>query len=256
MEDIEFHYENRNYVVVGASSGMGRCIALDLAGAGANVLAVARNEERLSEVKASFPERINTASLDVLKADDKAWEAVLTPFVEANGKCHGAVYTAGIAGMTPLKAYSEELGRSILDTSLWGMVRFMHMIAKKKYAEKGSSFVAFASTAAYQGNKGQFAYSAAKGAVQSALRSLAKEICRDGHRINSVSPGWVESDMSQDSVAEMGDIRPKEVFDGYLLGTGKPEDVSGTVLFLLSDAARWITGTDIVIDGGSLLGTH
>ena len=62
--------------------------------------------------------------------------------------------------------------------------------------------------------------------------------------------------MSQGSVAEMGDIRPKEVFEGYLLGTGKPEDVSGAVLFLLSDAARWITGTDMVIDGGSLLGTH
>lgn len=102
MKDIEFHYAGRNYVVVGASSGMGRRIALDLAEAGAKVLAVARNEERLSEVKAAFPDRITMASLDVLKADDRDWEAVLSAFVDEHGKCHGGVYTAGIAGMSPL----------------------------------------------------------------------------------------------------------------------------------------------------------
>ena len=256
MSDLEFHYEGRNYVVVGASSGMGRRIALDLAGSGAKVLAVARNEERLSEVKVSFPERITTASLDVLKADDKAWEAVLAPFVDANGKCNGAVYTAGIVGGTPLRSYNDQFARQIVDTSLWGMIRFLHMISKKKYANKGSSYVVFSSVAAYCGNKGEMAYAAAKGAVQSAVRSVAKEICRDMHRINSVSPGWVETDMTKIYQREMGEIQSHESLDGGILGTGKPEDVSGAVLFLLSDAARWITGTDIVIDGGSLLGTH
>ena len=256
MKDIEFHYAGRNYVVVGASSGMGRRIALDLAEAGATVLAVARNEERLSEVKAAFPDRITMASLDVLKADDRAWEAVLSTFVEEHGKCHGGVYTAGILGGTPLRSYSEELAKSIVDTSLWGLVRFLHMATKKKYVEKSSSFIAFSSVAAYCGNKGEMAYAAAKGAVQSAVRSIAKEICRDGHRINSVSPGWVETEMTRSYQEKMGAIQSQKGINDCILGIGHPEDVSSTVLFLLSDAARWITGTDIVIDGGSLLGTH
>lgn len=254
MRDVQFHFKDRNFVVVGASSGMGRQTALDLAESGAHVLAVARNEERLESLRLQYPQQIRTASLDVLSADSASWDTVLSVFVEEYGKCHGGVYTAGISGMTPLRMYDEELGRQIISTSFWGMARFIQSISKKKYANKGASFVVFSSTAAYCGNKGQFAYSAAKGAVQTAVRSIAKEICRDQHRINSISPGWVESDMTKESVEELGRIRPSETFDHYRLGLGKPEDVTGMVLFLLSDTARWITGTDVVVDGGSLLG--
>ncbi len=254
MRDVQFHFKDRNFVVVGASSGMGRQIALDLAESGAHVLAAARNKERLEKVRLQYPEQIRTASLDVLSADSTSWDSVLSLFVEEFGKIHGGVYTAGISGMTPLRLYDEEAGRRIVDTSFWGMTRFIQSLSKKKYVSKGASFVVFSSTAAYCGNKGQFAYSATKGAVQTAVRSIAKEICRDQHRINSISPGWVESDMTKDSIEELGNIRPSETFDHYRLGLGKPEDVSGMVLFLLSDAARWITGTDVVVDGGSLLG--
>ena len=256
MRDVQFHFENKNFVVVGASSGMGRQIALDLAESGAQVLAVARNEKRLEEVRLRYPQQVMIASLDVLSADRAAWDHVLVPFVEKRGKCHGGVYTAGISDMTPLRMYDEEIARRIVDTSFWGMTRFIQSLAKKKYASEGSSFVVFSSTAAYCGNKGQFAYSAAKGAVQTAVRSLAKEICKDRHRINSISPGWVASDMTKKSIEELGEIRPAETFAQYLLGLGKPDDISGMALFLLSDAARWITGTDVVVDGGSLLGTN
>lgn len=256
MKDVQFHFEDKNFVVVGASSGMGRQVALELAESGAHVLAVARNKERLEQVRLQYPQQVTAISLDVLSADSMEWDSVLSSFTGQHGKCHGGVYTAGISDMTPLRMYDEEIGRRIVDTSFWGMARFVQSMAKKKYAEKGSSFVVFSSTAAYCGNKGQFVYSAAKGAVQTAVRSIAKEICREHHRINSISPGWVESDMTKESVAELGEIRPAETFDQYHLGLGRPEDVSGMVLFLLSDAARWITGTDVVIDGGSLLGTN
>lgn len=254
MRDVQFHFENKNFVVVGASSGMGRQIALDLAEAGAHVLAVARNEERLSEVQKAFPELILVQSLDVLKAGSEDWDHVLGDFVGSHGKLHGGVYTAGITGMTALRMYDEEFAHRILDTSFFGMVRFIQGMAKKKHAEKGSSYVVFSSTAAHYGNRGQFAYSGAKGAVYTAVRSLAKELYRDKHRINSISPGWVETDMSLSSRDEIGAGRVKEIYDSYPLGVGKPEDVSPMVQFLLSDAARWITGTDVVIDGGSLAG--
>lgn len=254
MRDVEFHFEHKNYVVVGASSGMGRQIALELAASGAHVLAIARNEERLREVQNAYPDHIVIHTLDVVASGSTEWEKTLDSFVNVYGKFNGGVYTAGITGMTVLKMYDEELAHGILDTSFWGMAKFLQVLSRKKYAEKCSSYVVFSSTAAHHGNRGQFAYSAAKGAVSAAVRSLAKEIFKDKHRINSISPGWVETDMSQNSRAEIGEARLKEIYESYPLGVGQPDDVCGMVLFLLSDAARWITGTDIIVDGGSLVG--
>lgn len=253
MKDVEFHFQNKNYIVIGASSGMGRQIALDLAEAGANVLAIARNVSRLAELQTEYPKKIKADSLDVLKADKHDWESVVQPFVESHGKLHGGVYTAGITGMSPLQMLDEKLARDILDTSFWGMIHLLQCATRKKYAEDGASFVVFSSTAAYWGIKGQLAYSGAKAAVKTAVRSIAKEISRKKQRINSISPGWVETSMTENFVQDTAEL-PDDVLRQYYLGLGQPEDVSGMTLFLLSDAARWITGTDVVVDGGFLLG--
>jgi len=92
-----------------------------------------------------------------------------------------------------------------------------------------------------------FAYSAAKSAVCVAAKTFAKELAAKGHRVVSLSPGWVATEMTSKS----SDFQAPQS-DRCLLGYGKPEDVAGMVLFLLSDKARWITGTDIVVDGGYL----
>lgn len=257
MRQVDFNFEDANFVVVGASSGIGRQIALDLAKSGANVLAVARNEKRLRELQENFPERISISILDVLEADQEAWGDMIGAFVEKHGKINGGVYTAGIAGTTALRVYDVDLAYRIFETSCWGMIRFMQTCSKKKYAEKGSSFVVFSSIAAHRGNKGKFAYSGAKAAVQAEVRSIAKEICRDMHRINSISPGWVTTELTNGFKSRTGMERPQDVANMNLLEeAGQPKDISGMTLFLLSDAAQWITGTDIVIDGGSLIGRH
>ena len=253
MSDVKFDFSGKNFVVVGASSGMGRRIALDLVKAGANVLAIARNMNRLAELQAECPDRIDVASLDVLKADKHDWENMLQLFAESHGKLHGGVYTAGITGMSPIQMLDEKLARDIMDTSFWGMIHMLQCATRKKYAEDGASFVVFSSTAAYWGIKGQFAYSGAKAAVKTAVRSLAKEISRKKQRINSISPGWLETSMTENFVQDTAEL-PESAMQQYYLGLGKPEDVSGMALFLLSDAARWITGTDVVVDGGFLLG--
>ena len=86
-------------------------------------------------------------------------------------------------------------------------------------------------------------------AVNSAVKSIAKEIARRGQRVNSILPGWVQTDMTKEA-AELTDMAP--IMERELLGVGKPEDVTGQVLFLLSDRAAWITGTNVVVDGGYL----
>ena len=246
--NIKFDFGGKNFVIVGASSGIGRQTALELVESGANVLAVGRNLERLKSLKDTCPQKIFTVSLDVLKANQDDWSGALTNFVNANGKIDGAVYSAGIVGATPLNSFDAELAHKIFDTSFWGMINFVQVAAKKKFSNAGSSFVLMSSiTSAGFGTKGLFAYTAAKSAVTGVLKPLAKEIIRNRHRINAVSPAMVKTEMVATAAA---DFISEDEISRYLLGIGKAEDVSGMILFLLSDRAGWITGQNFLIDGG------
>ena len=120
MKEVEFNFDNENFVVVGASSGIGRQIAIELVESGANVLAVARNEDRLKKLQSQFSDQIEIAMIDVLTATDDDWSGVFQNFVKSHGKFNGAVYTAGITGNTPLRMYDEKFAKKIVNTSLLG----------------------------------------------------------------------------------------------------------------------------------------
>lgn len=247
MGKIIFDFNDDNYVVTGASSGMGKKVALNLAKYGANVLAMGRNQERLDAVQEIYPQQIMTCSLDV--CDSKELEMVIAKFVKKNGKLNGCVHAAGIYGYTPLKSFDESLAHKIMDTTLWAGVSLVKLATKAKYANRNTSIVLFSSVAASSHEKGTFAYAAAKAALNGAMGSIAKEICSKGHRINTVMPGLVSDTML---TSEFNDYMDKEAYNKHLLGLGKTDDVSDVVLFLLSDSARWITGANIVVDGGYL----
>ncbi len=252
MSKVSFDFSGERFIVTGASSGIGRQIASELAGAGATVLAIARRAERLSELKENYPERIVPGVLDV--RDTEKLREVMQAFVREYGKFHGAVHAAGTGASTPLRAYDETIAREIMDISFWSGIRLMQLVNMKKHSEPKCSSVLFSSVSAYVGEKTHFAYSAAKSALQTAVRTLAKEIYPEGRRINTVSPGWVDTPLAQGAL-ESGTTDPK-MLDRLLLGRGRTEDVSGVVLFLLSNRGQWITGTDIVIDGGYLYGGY
>ncbi len=254
VQDINFCFQNRNYVVVGASSGIGKQITLDLAESGANVLAIARNNERLDDVRLLYPDKITTAVINVLCARDNDWRGVLDPFVTKYGKINGGIYTAGISKIASLKMLDEEDARDVVETSFWGMLFFLKFITRKKYSCVGSSFVVFSSAASYIGQKGGIAYAAAKAAVSNAVKSIASEIAANKQRINSISPGWVKTNMTELAEQESGGIVSSDLESAYPLGLGVPKNISGMALFLMSDAASWITGSDVVIDGGFLVG--
>ena len=131
-----------------------------------------------------------------------------------------------------------------------GGVQFVHFISRKKYSEMGAAYVMFSSVAAYEGPKGILFYAAAKGAVQSAVRVISKEISHRGQRINSISPAWIQTEMTDSYLDNVG-MESREVHTGPL-GMGTPQDVSGMVMFLLSSRAKWITGQDFVVEGGYL----
>lgn len=248
MSRVVFDFTGENFVVTGASSGMGKQVAVELAAAGANVLAIARNEARLQELQAQYPANISIAALDV--CDSEKMENAIKDFVGANGKLYGGVHAAGINNFTPLKTYDKSLANKIMDTSFWAGVELARIVTKAKYANKGMSTVLFSSVCAQSDEKGMFVYASAKAAVNACVKSIAKEINAKGHRINSIMPGWVENSTMTTSVDGM--IDQNFFKKNHLLGLANPEDVTGMVLFLLSDRGSWITGSNIAVDGGYL----
>lgn len=248
MGKARFDFQGERYVVTGASSGMGRQVTLELAEAGACVLAIGRRMERLAEVQAYAPERIFPAVCDVCHRAEL--EKAVADFVAVHGKLNGGVHAAGITEFTPLQSYDVETAHRIMDTSFWAGVEVMRLVTRAKYGMRGTSTVLFSSVAAQAPVGGNMVYAAAKNAMNAAIRAASKEICRKGHRINGVMPGWVRSPMTKQAEEDGTNI---ESFQNQeLLGFGTPEDVSGMVLFLLSDRARWMTGVIIPVDGGYL----
>lgn len=252
--DVEFHFEGKNFMVVGASSGLGRQIAAELADAGATVLAVARSRERLAAVQQAHS-TVEIATLDVTTAGADDWQNMLKPFASKYGKLDGVVYTAGISRVTSLTYFDEAEVQQIMDTSYWGAVRCLQASTKKRLSNQGASYVFFSSVAALSAQRGLFAYGAAKAALIAGMASLAHDIARDGKRVNTVAPALVRTPMTEAVDLSVGGLLSK-MADSYLLGIGEPEDVSGLVLFLLSSRASWITGQNFIVDGGSMVGAH
>ena len=252
--EVTFNFEEKNFVVVGASSGIGKQTAIELAESGANVLAIGRNLERLDELKNINPAKIFTATLDVISATLDDWAATLEEFKNSCGKIDGGVYSAGIWGLTPLNGFDENFAHKIFDTSFWGMVNFIQVASKKKFSNVGSSFVLMSSISGGYGSKSLFAYSAAKSAVQTAVQSFSKEIVKNGHRINSVAPAIVKTEITDNKMTSV--VASDEMISRHLLGLGTAQDISGMILFLLSNRAAWITGQNFFVDGGYIAGSY
>ena len=254
MAEVNFCYEGKNFVVVGASSGIGKQIAMELSQAGANVLCIARRTELIEQMKIhEATGEIIPGYADVTKANPSDWDKIFEEFTAKFGKLNGGVYTAGVVGLTSLRAWDDRLAKNIADTSYLGMLNFMRSVTKKRFVVDGSSFVVFSSVAAHTGYKGLLIYSSIKAAVQTAVKSMAKELAKQKHRVNSVSPGWL-TDTEMTSVEKDGFSNREILASNIMLGAGSTDKISGVVLFLLSDRADWITGVDILVDGGMKLG--
>ncbi len=244
--NINFDFSNRRFVVTGATSGIGRKITTDLVNKGATILAIGRREERLKELKKEFDEKIVEGALDVNDFD--LLKNSIEKFSE-DGKIDGSVHCAGINKFTPIRAFNWNDAEKIIRTSLYAGIEMVKIISSKKISAEKGSHILISSVAGIKGELGFTAYSAAKSAVIGVVRSLALELAIKDLRVNSITPGWIPTEMT-----EAIDTR----YPGHLdtiklqhpLGIGSVDDVSNLAMFLLSDEAKWITGSNIIIDGG------
>lgn len=249
---IQFNKDDL-FLVTGASSGLGRAISLKIIKLGGRVIGIARNVERLKETKylCSDPNNFNFESID-LTANIEEIPKVIKVIAEKYGKFEGMALSAGIQHTLPLQAEKIEKSKKLFDINFFSNLALIKGFCKKSNnTGSGNSIVCISSFTSLVGVAATVSYSASKGALNSAVKTLAVELARNNIRINSISPGHILTEMLTDGNKSLSEKQMEILTQKYPLGLGEPEDVANTVCFLLSDAAKWITGANIVVDGGA-----
>lgn len=249
--NVQFDFKGKNFFIVGASSGIGHKVAEELAQANALICVVARRCELLNQLQNSYGERIVSKCIDV--CDYEAIRVGISEFVSQHGKLDGIVYAAGVSSISPVCNIDLDYEKSVFDVNYWGAVNVIKYGLKKAYSNSGASVVLISSISAYRGTRGLATYSASKAALQSLARCCAAEYAGRGCRINTVSFGVVEgTGMSDQGSVSLPNTTRVNLLQKYPLGMGKISDAVGEILFLLTDTTTWMTGCDIVVDGGNL----
>lgn len=243
-----FTLEGKTILVTGSTSGIGRATAVECSKMGAKVLVTGRNEERAKETVAMLSGEGHSyvvADLSSAEGIDKLVAEV--PVLD------GCVNNAGFNVVQPVPFIKHEDMKRIFDVNVEAPIYLVHRLVKTKKLVKGASVVFTSSIGQHIVAPGNSLYSATKGAVSAFTRNAAIDLASKKIRCNSVAPGMVETPLKEGKsvvTEEQWEINRQL----YPLGRfGQPEDVANAIIYLLSDASSWVTGTEIVIDGGRSL---
>jgi NAD(P)-dependent dehydrogenase (short-subunit alcohol dehydrogenase family) len=239
-------------VVVGGTSGIGRAIAHGFAQAGADVIPTSRRAEQV-ETTAGEIEGLGRRSLRVTSdvSDRQSLERVLSEAVQAFGKVDILVNSAGRTKRAPTIDFPEEDWSAILDTNLTGTLRACQVFGKQMLEQESGSIINIASLSTFVALYEVAAYSASKAAVGSLTKSLALEWSSRGVRVNAIAPGVFRTALNQkllDETERGHEFRLRTPMKRF----GNVEELAGAAIFLASDAASFVTGEILVVDGGFL----
>ncbi len=237
-------------VVTGASSGIGRQIAVTCSQLGATIILIGRREEELDKTKQMLSEGEHLAyALDI--TDYSLIEPVITDAVLKTKPISGLCYSAGTEFTLPIKSTKPDDYKSIFAVNTFAAFELSRIVTKKKFvSEEGASLVFIASTMGVIARPGLTGYASSKGALISGVRAIALELANKKIRANCISPGTVMTDMIKNMLDKLDEEQRINRLKDIPLGIGMPEDVANLAAFLLSERSRWITGANYIIDGG------
>lgn len=235
-------------LVTGASSGIGKSIAIESSKMGAQLIITARNPARLAQTFAELNGQNHQQLIADLSVDEN-----LDELISSLPKLDGVVHVAGIVRPKPFAFLNRKELDEIMNVNFYGPTLLTNGLIRKKLVSKNASIVFISSISGVECSYiGGSAYSGSKGAINGIVKGIALDLAIKGIRVNTIVPAMVET-----NIFEGSGISDEELIEDrkrYPLGRyGKPEDVAFAAIYLLSDASSWVTGSNLLIDGGYTL---
>lgn len=241
LDAAQFDFEDKNILVTGASGGIGITAIKKLLDSGARVFSNSRRELSIKS------DRLIHFQKD-LSIDENIAE-----WVDSIDSLDGVVYSAGSLSSMPLKFASRKKMEEVWNINYFTAVLLCSRLMKKRKINEGCSFVFLSSISSEFPYIGGSMYTGSKAALENFAKVLAMELKPKKVRCNSLAPAMVKTEMYQKGIEKGSQEFMEEHIAKYPLGAGEPEDIAQAICFLLSDAARWINGVKLVMDGGFLL---
>lgn len=243
MTNDPFAVTNKRFLITGAASGIGKKIATDLLQQNNNVFVIDRDEAGLRALVDEYGKtRIEPIVADVSLESDRLKIIQSIPL-----KLDGLINCAGIIKLKPLRFINEKDIHEITINNYEGPVLLTSYLIKKDKLLNSSSIIFISSIMSIISTETNGIYTGSKAAIAGIVKTFALELAKQRIRVNAILPAFVETPML-DEIAKIADLEQNR--KNHPLGFGKVDDISMTVLFLLSDASKWITGTNLIIDGG------
>lgn len=246
MEYNPFSLKDKTIIITGASSGIGRATAIECSKLGAKLILLGRSEDRLKETLENLAGSEHKFYSGDLTIDDK-----ITEIVSKIDNIDGIVYSAGINDKSLIKSLNREKIEKMYNTNIFSPMLFTKEILKQKKLNKEGSIVMISSISSNYATISNALYASSKGALESFIKVSALELSSRRIRVNGIRPGVIETPL-------LNSYTLKEELEAFKsqfpLGRfGTPEEIAYGAIYLLSDAAKWITGTIFNIDGGVTL---
>jgi len=241
-------FKNKNILITGASSGIGLNLAKYFYKKKSNLILISKDKKKIEFIKTNISKKISPIFFDLTKFDK--YESLFNTINKRYGKVDFIVHAAGVHSIDPIKITTHNNISNSIDLNLKSAVLISKYASNRIYMSRPSSIIFISSVMSIIGEPGQVLYSASKSGLIGLTKSLAVELSRYKIRVNCLSPASIDSPMFKRYLNKIPDNKKTEILNKHLLGIGKYQDINYLVEFLLSRKYRWITGQNIIIDGG------
>lgn len=245
MENL-LKISDKTFLVTGASSGIGKSSALLLSEYGARLILLGRDKERLQQTQKELT-GTNHLHFSIDLTDTSKINALIVQL--KNEKIDGILHAAGTSPTLPFNYSDAAKFSDTMNINLFAALELSRGIIRKTI-KCPKSIVFISSVMGIVGEKGKTIYAASKGAIIATAKAMAIELASKSIRVNSISPGVVNTPLTKNSEYRKSEKAMSEILKKHPLGLGEPNDIAKSALFLLSDQSNWITGHNLVIDGG------
>lgn len=246
--DNPFSLKGKTILITGASSGIGKAVAIECSRMGAILVITGRDEERLN---LTFHSMSGVGHISVVA--DLTIDSDRIKLLNQSPKLDGLVHCAGIADPTPFQYVTENKINNTMSINFMSPVVLSNQLYNKKLLNRGASIVFISSVSGvYCSSVAGSMYSASKGAINGCIKGMALDLAGKQIRVNAICPGMIDTNIFEDgriTADQLEEDRRKYPLKRY----GKPEEVAYAVIYLLSDASQWVTGSSLLIDGGYTL---